>query len=146
MNHAVVVGRGLNYANAFEFALKLMETSYVIAERFSAADFMHGPIAMVEANFPSFLFAPSGPTWGSMHETLLRLRELKAETVLITDMKTRVPEASATRTIRLPFSVDEALSPIPYIIPAQLFAAHLAAEKNLDPDRPRTLSKVTLTL
>ena len=43
MEHAVVVGRGLNYANAYEFALKLMETCYVVAERFSSADFLHGP-------------------------------------------------------------------------------------------------------
>jgi glucosamine--fructose-6-phosphate aminotransferase (isomerizing) len=63
MEQAVVVGRGLNYSNAFEFALKLMETCYVVAERFSSADLMHGPIAMVEHSFPSFLFAPSGVTW-----------------------------------------------------------------------------------
>ncbi len=72
MNHAVVVGRGLNYANAFEFALKLMETCYVVAERFSSADFLHGPIAMVEPNFPAFLFAPSGPVWPSMQDMLIR--------------------------------------------------------------------------
>src|SRR5437016_13703169 len=60
MHHAVVVGRGLNYANAFEFALKLMETCYVVAERFSSADFLHGPIALVEPSFPVFAFAPSG--------------------------------------------------------------------------------------
>ena len=63
MDHAVVIGRGLNYANAFEFALKLMETCYVVAERFSSADLLHGPIAMVEASFPAFLFAPEGVTW-----------------------------------------------------------------------------------
>src|SRR5947209_5536048 len=78
MDHAAVVGRGLNYSNAFEFALKLMETCYVIAERFSSADFLHGPIALVEPNFPVFLFAPSGVTWSSMKEMLARLRELKA--------------------------------------------------------------------
>jgi glucosamine--fructose-6-phosphate aminotransferase (isomerizing) len=48
MRHAAVVARGLNYANAFEFALKMMETSYVVAERFSAADFLHGPIAIAD--------------------------------------------------------------------------------------------------
>jgi len=63
MEQTVVVGRGLNYANAFEFALKMMETCYVVAERFSSADFLHGPIAMVEASFPVFLFAPGGVTW-----------------------------------------------------------------------------------
>jgi len=68
MDHAVVVGRGLNYSNAFEFALKLMETCYVVAERFSAADFMHGPIAMVGNAFPAFLFAPSGLTWPSIRD------------------------------------------------------------------------------
>src|SRR6202789_2111235 len=66
MTRAVVVGRGLNYANALEFGLKLMETCYVVAERFSAADLMHGPIAMVERSFPVFVFAPAGVTWPSI--------------------------------------------------------------------------------
>ena len=52
MTRAVTVGRGLNYANALEFGLKLMETCYVVTERFSAADLMHGPIALVERAFP----------------------------------------------------------------------------------------------
>src|SRR5262252_6828046 len=55
MTQCVVVGRGLNYANAYEFAIKLMETCYVVAERFSSADFLHGPIAMVGRDFPAFL-------------------------------------------------------------------------------------------
>ena len=76
MHHAVAVGRGLNYANALEFALKMKETSYVVAEGFSPADFLHGPIAMVEPGFPAFLFAPSGATWPSMEEMLKRLRAL----------------------------------------------------------------------
>src|SRR5437773_2580290 len=62
MDHAVVVGRGLNYANSFEFALKMMESCLVVAGRFSSAYFLHGPIAMVGASFPFFLFAPSGVT------------------------------------------------------------------------------------
>ena len=53
MENCVVVGRGLAYANAYELALKLMETCYVVAERFSSADFLHGPLAMVERHFPS---------------------------------------------------------------------------------------------
>ena len=146
MHHAVVVGRGLNYSNAFEFALKMMETSYVVAERFSSADFLHGPIAMVEPNFPVFLFSPAGPTWPSMKEMLIRLRDLKAETVVITD-RSNAPAANlAPRVIVIPSRIPEIYTPIPYIIPAQLFAAALAREKNLNPDQPRTLSKVTRTL
>jgi glutamine---fructose-6-phosphate transaminase (isomerizing) len=146
MDHAVVVGRGLNYSNAFEFALKMMETCYIIAPRFSSADFLHGPIAMVEPDFPVFVFAPSGPTWSSIRDTLDKLQQLKAETVVITDAGNREAAGRSTRWIRLPRKLDEWLTPIPYIIPAQLFAACLADQKGLNPDKPRTISKVTLTL
>ncbi len=146
MERAVVVGRGLNYANAFEFALKLMETCYVVAERFSSADFLHGPIAMVEASFPVFLFAPRGVTAPSMREMLEKLQALKAETLVITDASNIGIAGASTRSIRLPGRLQELYTPIPYIIPAQLFAACLAAQKGLDPDRPRTLTKVTLTM
>ena len=69
-HHAVVVGRGLNYANSFEIALKLKETSYIVAEGFTSADFLNVHNAMVEPNFPAFLFAPSGPTWLSIQQML----------------------------------------------------------------------------
>jgi glucosamine--fructose-6-phosphate aminotransferase (isomerizing) len=146
MHHAVVVGRGLNYANSLEFALKMKETSYVIAEGFSSADFLHGPIAMVEPSFPAFLFTPSGAAWPSMQEMLMQLQGLKAETVAITDRRNPAAANLASRVISIPARIPEIYSPIPYIIPAQLFAAALAMEKNLDPDRPRTLSKVTQNL
>jgi glucosamine--fructose-6-phosphate aminotransferase (isomerizing) len=146
MRNAVVVGRGLNYANAFEFALKMMETCYVVAERFSSADFLHGPIALVEQGFPVFAFAPPGKTWESMSSMLTKLHGLRAEIVAITDPDNREVDACATKVIRLPRRAKEVLTPIPYIIPAQLFAACLASKKGFDPDKPRTISKVTLTL
>jgi glucosamine--fructose-6-phosphate aminotransferase (isomerizing) len=146
MRHAVVVGRGLNYANAFEFALKLMETCYVVAERFSSADFMHGPIALVEPNFPVFAFAPPDVTWPSIGETLDKLHGLQAEILAITDSGNRQADSRATKVIRLPGRVKAVLTPIPYIVPAQIFAACLAVQKGHDPDKPRTISKVTLTL
>jgi glucosamine--fructose-6-phosphate aminotransferase (isomerizing) len=153
MNEAVVVGRGLNYANAFEFSLKLMETCYVVAERFSGADFLHGPIALVERAFPVFVFAPPGPTHAGTAGILEKLRQLEAETVVIAQNSSTDVLGLATRTIRLrgrlPVAAgypEDVFSPIPYIIPAQMFAACLAEQKGLDPDRPRTLSKVTKTV
>lgn len=146
MRQAVVVGRGLNYANAFEFALKLMETCYVVAERFSAADLLHGPIALVEPGFPVFAFAPPGVTWGSMQEALAKLAKVRAEVVALTDSGNRQVDGCATRVIRLPRRLPEVLTPIPYIVPAQLFAVHLAGQKGLNPDRPRTLHKITPNL
>ncbi len=147
MERAIVVGRGLNYANAFEFALKLMETCYVVAERFSTADFLHGPIAMVERSFPMFLFTPPGVTWDGMRDMIGRLAALKAETLIFTDASHRAAIESNARAVVIPAKLRQELyTPIPYIIPAQIFAATLAAWKGIDPDRPRTLSKVTRTL
>jgi len=146
MRHAVVVGRGLNYANAFELSLKLMETCYVVTERFSSADLMHGPIAMVETGFPVFAFAPPDVTWPSIGGALDKLKNLHAEIVAITDSGNREVESRATRVIRLPRRLKHFFTPVPYIVPAQIFAAYLAAQKGLNPDHPRTLHKVTLTL
>lgn len=144
MNHCVVVGRGLNYGNAFEFSLKLMETSYVIAERFSSADFLHGPIALIEHDFPAFIFMPPGKTFHDLRELASRLRKLRAEVIAITGAKARVP--AAARVIRVPGEIPEIYSPIPYIVPGQIFAALLAEVKGLDPDKPRSLSIVTHTV
>ena len=151
MSRAVTVGRGLNYANALEFGLKLMETCYVVAERFSAADLMHGPIALVERAFPVFVFAPSGVTWPSISGVLDRLQELKAETLVITDSRNTEARDKAARLIQMKTpgadaDPEDLYTPIPYIVPAQLFAAHLAALKGLNPDLPRTLHKITRTL
>jgi len=153
MSKAIVVGRGLNYSNAFEFALKMMETCYVVAERFSSADLMHGPIAMIEASFPVFLFAPAGPTWPSLRGMLDKLDSLKAESLVITDRSNGEALGRGRGAIVIPAKLsgarmqpEELLTPIPYIIPAQLFAACLAEAKGLDPDQPRALQKVTRTM
>ena len=156
MQHAVVIGRGLNYSNSFEFALKLMETCYIVAERFSSADLLHGPIAMVDASFPAFVFAPGGVTWKSTRELLERLTSIKAETLIVTDRSNRDAQSLAgfeKSIISIPAAIAqksvvpiELFTPIPYIIPGQLFAASLAEVKGLDPDKPRTLSKVTRTI
>lgn len=157
MEHAAVVARGLNYSNAFEFALKLMETCYVVAKRFSSADLLHGPIAMLEASFPVFAFAAPGVTWPGLAKLIEDLGKLRAETLIITDRSNKtaamkVSQHAPTQTVCIPVALaskrgpQDLYMPIPYIVPAQLFAAHLATVKGLDPDRPRTLKKVTRTL
>ncbi|HEX8708669.1 MAG TPA: SIS domain-containing protein [Pyrinomonadaceae bacterium] len=144
MENCVVVGRGLIYGNAYELALKLMETCYVVAERFSSADFLHGPLAMVERHFPVLLFAPPGAMLDGVKVLLNRLRELRADTLAITS--DREAASACSRAIIMPDEIGEFLAPVPYIIPGQLFAALLAEAKGLDPDAPRSLSKVTRTL
>lgn len=144
MRQCVVVARGINYANAFELALKLMETCYVVAERFSSADFLHGPIALIERDFPVLLLMPPGKALGDLRALVDRLRGLGAETVAITSRDVRLP--GVTRLIRVPGSIPEIYTPIPYIVPGQLFAALLAEVKGIDPDKPRSLKIVTRTV
>jgi glutamine---fructose-6-phosphate transaminase (isomerizing) len=144
MENCVVVGRGMNYGNSYELALKLMETCYVVAERFSTADFFHGPLAIVERRFPVIMLAPKGVTRQSSIDLLKRLKELNADSLSITNSK-EIAKLSS-RNLLMPSDIDELLSPIPFIIPAQLFAALLSAAKGIDADAPRSLSKVTKTI
>ncbi len=144
MGQCAVVARGINYANAYELALKLMETCYVVAERFSSADFLHGPIALIERDFPVLIFMPPGKTFDDLKRLVERLRRLGAETLVISSAGVRLP--AATRAIRVPGSIPELYTPIPYIVPGQLFAAFLADVKGLDPDQPRSLQIRTRTV
>jgi glucosamine--fructose-6-phosphate aminotransferase (isomerizing) len=144
MSQCVVLGRGFNYATAFEWALKLKELTYLIAEPYSSADFQHGPIAMVEGGFPVLAVAPNGKVQASMREMLTRLRKGKdAELVVISDDADVL--ALAQSPIRLPSHIPEWLTPLVSIIPAQLFACHLTEVKGYDTDAPRTITKVTET-
>lgn len=144
MKQCVVLGRGYNYATAFEWALKLKELAYVAAEPYSPADFLHGPIAMVERGFPVMAVVSSGMVFGSLMELLARLKnENKAQLVIISNAASARDLAQAP--IHIPEEVPEWLSPIVAIVPAQLFAYHLTRAKGYDTERPRGIQKVTET-
>ncbi len=83
---------------------------------------------------------------GVLRETLEKLRALNAKTVIITDRRNKEAAGFATTVIRIPVLLRELYTPIPYIIPAQLFAAALAGVKGLDADQPRGLRKITQNL
>ncbi|MBN2117760.1 MAG: SIS domain-containing protein [Anaerolineales bacterium] len=144
MSQCVVLGRGFNYATAFEWALKLKELTYVIAEPYSSADFQHGPIAMVAGGFPVLAVAPNGKVRASMQDMLTRLRKQKdAELVVISDHADVL--ALAQSPIQLPPQIPEWLTPLVCILPAQLFACHLTEVKGYDTEKPRSITKVTET-
>ena len=141
--HCVCLARGINYATALEAALKLKETCYLGAEPYSTADFMHGPIAIVNQGFPALLFAPPGRAQLALKEMATALTDRGASTIIIGRDQDLL--RAATMPVQVSCEVDERLSPIAYIVPAQLFALHLAQVKGIDPDAPRGLHKVTLT-
>ena len=143
MPECAVLARGLNQATGLEAALKMTETSYLLAKAYSMADFLHGPIAMIKEGFPCLLFAPDGRAYPSMTELALKLRERGAELIVVA----RDPEilALATTPIEIPIEADEKISPLLYIVPGQLWACRLALSRGQNPDRPRGLNKVTQT-
>jgi len=144
MQQCVVLGRGYNYATAFEWALKIKELAYVVAEPYSSADFRHGPIAIVEPGFPVLAVAPSGKVQADMAALLNRLQaEHGAELLVISDEAALL--ATAVSPISISPELPEWLSPLAYIVPAQLFCYHLTRLKGYDTESPRGLRKITRT-
>jgi len=143
MASCAVIGRGYNYATAFEVALKLKELNYLSATPYSSADFLHGPIAVVEPGFPVLLIAPGGRSLPDLLSLIAELKRREAELLVISDDPQALEHAQ--RPIRLPVTVEEWLSPFTAIVPGQLLAYHLALAKGLNPDQPRGLRKVTQT-
>jgi glucosamine--fructose-6-phosphate aminotransferase (isomerizing) len=143
MDECVVLARGINQCTGFEAALKLSETSYLRAHPYSAADFLHGPIAVVGEGYPCLVFAPSGAAYDTMAGVVSQLKESGAELLIVSDREELLRQA--TTPFPIP-TVPELLTPAVGIVAAQLFAAYLARSKGRDPDRPRGLKKVTHTL
>lgn len=144
MQQCVVLGRGYNYATAFEWSLKLKELTYVVAEPYSSADFQHGPIAIVERGFPVMAIAPSGAVLADMQELLQKLAQEKQAELLIISNDPATLEM-ATSPITLPSDLPEWLSPLIGIMSAQLFCYHLTRVKGFNTEAPRGLNKVTRT-
>jgi len=140
---AVVISRGYNYCTALETALKLTETSCIGVRGYSAADFLHGPIASVHRGDPCIVFIPDGPAANSIKEALGKLQERQAETLVITSGSGFPCETPLC--LNLDTRVREDLSPIALITAGHLLAYYLSVERGLDPDKPEGLSKVTLT-
>jgi glucosamine--fructose-6-phosphate aminotransferase (isomerizing) len=139
----VVVGRGFNLSTAFEIALKIKETSYVMAEPYSSADFQHGPIAMLDESLPLLAVAPGPAAVKDLAEVLARTRRAGAPLVAVTDQPELQGQADAV--LNVPGAVPEWLSPVTSVVAGQLWAHALTRARGKDPDAPRGLAKVTLT-
>jgi glutamine---fructose-6-phosphate transaminase (isomerizing) len=132
----ITTARGYSYATAREAALKLMETSYLSAQAFSAADLLHGPLAMIDSGVPVIAVVSPGRGGHAMTQALDRLSDTGADIARIGPVD-GVPVVSD--------DVPERLLPILEILPLQQLAWRLALDRGTDPDRPRGLRKVTST-
>ncbi len=134
------LGRKYNYPLALEGALKLKEISYIHAEGLEAGAIKHGPIAMIDLEFPSLMIIPKDSVY---EKTLLAIEEIKArhgKVIAITSEDNKDLKKKVDDILYLPL-VEEILWPILGVIPLQLFAYYIGVEKGFNVDKPRNLAK-----
>lgn len=134
------IARKYNYPIAFEGALKLKELSYIHAEGCGAGEMKHGPLAMIDKDFPTFAIAPSNSVYEKMVSNMEEIKARKGPILaLATEGNTGITEL-ATDVLYIPPTI-EMLEPILTVVPLQLFAYYFAKEKGFNVDRPRNLAK-----
>jgi glucosamine--fructose-6-phosphate aminotransferase (isomerizing) len=140
---AIVLARGFNLATAEEVALKLTETSYVLARAWSVADFAHGPIAVVDRDFPVLFVGGGGPVAPDLEDIARRLDGYGCRVIGLFDGE--APRVEMQSVVGIDSGLPEDLTPLTLAVLGQLLAHRVAVARNIDPDRPRALNKVTRT-
>ncbi|HRZ87538.1 MAG TPA: glutamine--fructose-6-phosphate transaminase (isomerizing) [bacterium] len=137
---AFYLGRGFNYPNALEGALKNKEISYMHAEGYAAGEMKHGPIALIDENFPVVCIATKGSTYDKMISNMKEVEARKGRIIAISSNGDKnVPQIAET-VISVPETAEE-VSPLVNIMPLQLLAYYIAQYKGCDIDKPRNLAK-----
>jgi len=134
------LGRGTMYPLALEGALKLKEISYIHAEAYAAGELKHGPIALIDSEFPVIVFAPHD---GLYEKTVSNMQEVMArqgQVLLVSDPAGLAEAGDVPHQLQMP-PVPELIAPIVYAVPAQLIAYHTALHRGTDVDQPRNLAK-----
>ncbi len=135
------LGRGVNVATALEGRLKLLEIAYIPSIAYPAGESKHGPISLIETGFPVIFICPKGETYKTMLSNIMEMKARGASTIGIIEEGDGEVKQYLEDWIEIPRNIPEILSPIPYVVPLQLFAYYMALEKGLDPDKPRNLAK-----
>ncbi|MFQ6054261.1 MAG: isomerizing glutamine--fructose-6-phosphate transaminase, partial [Candidatus Bathyarchaeia archaeon] len=135
------LGRGISSATALEARLKLLEITYVPSLAYPAGESKHGPISVIEEGVPCIFLCPRGETRREIIGSIMEMKARGARIIAVCEEGDEEIIGLSDDYIEAPRGIPELLSPIPYIVPLQLLAYHLAASKGLDPDRPRNLAK-----
>ncbi len=136
----MIVGRGLGLSIALEASLKLKETCHIQAEAFSAAEILHGPQAVIEEKYPLIIFALRGECQKALFDLGQMMKERGANVIVISDQQNELTDC----LYKTSSHID--LDPINAIHQFYITVEALALAKGLNPDQPRSLSKVTLTI
>lgn len=139
-NHFLYIGRKYNMPIAYEGALKLKEIAYVHAEGYGAGELKHGPIAMIDNNFPTIAIAPRDSVYEKMISNIQEIKARKGPVIVVATEGDHDIESIADDTIYIPKTL-EMLTPILSVIPLQLFAYYVGVLRGHDVDKPRNLAK-----
>ena len=135
------LGRGISSAVANEGRLKLMEISYIPSIAYPAGESKHGPISLIEPGFPVIFVCPKGDTHRPMISNIMEMKARGASIIVVVEKGDEEIKALADDYIEIETGLPEVLSPIPFVVPLQLFAYYMALERDCDPDMPRNLAK-----
>jgi glucosamine--fructose-6-phosphate aminotransferase (isomerizing) len=134
------LGRTFNYPIAFEGALKLKEISYIHAEGCGAGEMKHGPIAMIDENFPTLAIVPQGETYEKMISNIQEIKARNGKIIALATEGDKLIGKIADDVFYIPKTV-ESLTPLLNAIPIQLLAYYVGVSKGYDVDKPRNLAK-----
>ena len=135
------LGRGISSATALEGRLKLLEITYIPSLAYPAGESKHGPISVVERGTPCIFLCPRGETRRDIVGSIMEMKARGARIIALCEEGDEEIKELSDDYIEMPKGIPELLSPIPYIIPLQLLAYHIAVKRGLDPDKPRNLAK-----
>jgi len=134
------IGRLYNYPTALEGALKLKEISYIHAEGYAAGEMKHGPISLIDKNFPTVAIAPDDLALDKMLSNMQEIKARKGRILAVTNGNVQKVTDISDDTIIVPRTIP-ILQPVLNIVPLQLFAYYIAKERGCDIDKPRNLAK-----
>lgn len=138
--HTLFLGRGEFYPIAMEAALKLKEISYIHAEAYAAGELKHGPLALIDADMPVVVIAPTNELLEKLKSNIEEVRARGGLLYVFADANAGFVESEGMKIITMPH-VSEITAPIFYTLPMQLLSYHVALIKGTDVDQPRNLAK-----
>lgn len=139
-HHALFLGRSEQYPIAMEASLKLKEISYIHAEAYAAGELKHGPLALIDADMPVIVMAPSNDMLEKLKSNIEEVRARGGQLYVFAEQDAGFVSDDTMHILNLPY-IEELTAPIYYTVPTQLLAYHVALIKGTDVDQPRNLAK-----
>jgi glucosamine--fructose-6-phosphate aminotransferase (isomerizing) len=140
------LGRGVSMATAYEGALKLKEIAYNHAEGYSAGESKHGPIALVQNDYPVIFVVPNDGTRSCVIGNIMEMKARGASIVSVIEEGDIDVDGLSDHTFTVPAGVEPEFSTMVYVVPLQLFSYYMATRNGYDPDKPRNLAKSVTVL